>query len=83
VEQPQTINHGYLSCVGFIEACTAGGSNFMVAIVLVQMVKVFLSEVQVPRELTWIVGRLLLLLVDPRMAFTGQVCDSIRMPTGD
>ncbi len=49
------------------------GSNFMLAIVLIHMVQVFLfGAYKFPRELTWIVG-VLLLLVTLGMAFTGQV----------
>ncbi len=45
----------------------------MVAIVLIHMVQVFLfGAYKFPRELTWIVG-VLLLLVTLGMAFTGQV----------
>src|SRR5262249_19279516 len=57
----------------FIRALHGWGSNFMVAIVLVHMVQVFLFGAhKFPRELTWIVG-VLLLLVTLGMAFTGQV----------
>jgi ubiquinol-cytochrome c reductase cytochrome b subunit len=49
------------------------GSNFMIAIVLIHMVQVFLfGAYKFPRELTWIVGVLLLLLT-LGMAFSGQV----------
>ena len=49
------------------------GSDFMIAIVLIHMVQVFLfGAYKFPRELTWIVGVLLLLLT-LGMAFTGQV----------
>ena len=49
------------------------GSNFMVAIVLIHMVQVFLfGAYKFPRELTWILGVILLLLT-LGMAFTGQV----------
>jgi len=45
----------------------------MVAIVLVHMVQVFLfGAYKFPRELTWIIG-VLLLLVTLGMAFTGQI----------
>ncbi|MGH7011750.1 MAG: cytochrome b N-terminal domain-containing protein, partial [Caulobacteraceae bacterium] len=48
------------------------GSNFMIAIVLVHMAQVFLfGAYKFPRELTWIVG-ILLLLLTLGMAFTGQ-----------
>jgi ubiquinol-cytochrome c reductase cytochrome b subunit len=68
----QTLNHGVV--LGwFIRALHGWGSNFMVAIVLIHMVQVFLfGAYKFPRELTWIVG-VLLLLVTLGMAFTGQV----------
>ena len=57
----------------FIRALHGWGSNFMVAIVLVHMVQVFLFGAhKFPRELTWIVG-VLLLLVTLGMAFSGQI----------
>src|ERR1700726_1396869 len=57
----------------FIRAMHGWGSNFMVAIVLIHMLQVFLfGAYKFPRELTWIVG-ILLLLVTLGMAFTGQV----------
>jgi len=57
----------------FIRALHGWGSNFMVAIVLIHMVQVFLFGAhKYPRELTWMVG-VLLLLVTLGMAFTGQV----------
>jgi len=57
----------------FIRALHGWGSNFMVAIVLIHMVQVFLfGAYKYPRELTWIVGVLLLLLT-LGMAFSGQV----------
>jgi len=57
----------------FIRALHGWGSNFMVAIVLIHMVQVFLfGAYKYPRELTWVVG-VLLLLVTLGMAFTGQV----------
>ena len=68
----QTLNHG-ISLGWFIRAMHGWGSNFMVAIVLIHMVQVFLfGAYKFPRELTWIVG-VLLLLVTLGMAFTGQV----------
>src|SRR5246500_1451740 len=68
----QTLNHG-ISLGWFIRALHGWGSNFMVGIVLVHMVQVFLfGAYKFPRELTWIVG-VLLLLVTFGMAFTGQV----------
>ncbi len=57
----------------FIRALHGWGSNFMVAIALIHMVQVFLFGAhKYPRELTWVVG-VLLLLVTLGMAFTGQV----------
>jgi ubiquinol-cytochrome c reductase cytochrome b subunit len=68
----QTLNHD-ISLGWFIRALHGWGSNFMVAIVLIHMVQVFLfGAYKFPRELTWIVG-VLLLLVTLGMAFTGQV----------
>ena len=57
----------------FLRAVHGWGSNFMIAIVLIHMAQVFLfGAYKFPRELTWIVGVLLLLLT-LGMAFTGQV----------
>jgi ubiquinol-cytochrome c reductase cytochrome b subunit len=57
----------------FLRALHGWGSNFMVALVLVHMAQVFLfGAFKYPRELTWMVGVLLLLLT-LGMAFTGQV----------
>src|SRR3979490_2681443 len=57
----------------FVRALHGWGSNFMIAIVLIHMIQVFLfGAYKFPRELTWIVG-VLLLLVTLGMAFTGQV----------
>ena len=57
----------------FIRALHGWGSNFMVALVLIHMVQVFLfGAYKFPRELTWMVG-ILLLLMTLGMAFTGQV----------
>lgn len=68
----QTLNHG-IALGWFIRALHGWGSNFMVAIVLIHMVQVFLfGAYKFPRELTWMVG-VLLLLVTLGMAFTGQV----------
>src|SRR5947207_16016445 len=68
----QILNH-QVSLGWFIRALHGWGSNFMLAIVLVHMVQVFLfGAYKFPRELTWIVG-VLLLLVTLGMAFTGQV----------
>src|ERR1700739_1118915 len=67
-----TLNH-CISLGWFIRALHGWGSTFMVAIVLIHMVQVFLfGAYKFPRELTWIVG-VLLLLVTLGMAFTGQV----------
>jgi ubiquinol-cytochrome c reductase cytochrome b subunit len=68
----QILNH-QVALGWFIRALHGWGSNFMLAIVLVHMVQVFLfGAYKFPRELTWIVGVLLLLLT-LGMAFTGQV----------
>jgi ubiquinol-cytochrome c reductase cytochrome b subunit len=68
----QILNHG-VSLGWFIRALHGWGSNFMLAIVLIHMVQVFLfGAYKFPRELTWVVG-VLLLLVTLGMAFTGQV----------
>src|ERR1700730_1852454 len=57
----------------FIRALHGWGSDFMVAIVLVHMVQVFLfGAYKFPRELTWIMG-VLLLIATLGMAFSGQV----------
>jgi ubiquinol-cytochrome c reductase cytochrome b subunit len=68
----QILNHE-VALGWFIRALHGWGSNFMIAIVLIHMVQVFLfGAYKFPRELTWIVGVLLLLLT-LGMAFTGQV----------
>jgi ubiquinol-cytochrome c reductase cytochrome b subunit len=68
----QILNH-QVSLGWFIRALHGWGSNFMVAIVLVHMVQVFLfGAYKFPRELTWILG-VVLLLMTLGMAFTGQV----------
>src|ERR1700675_3295779 len=68
----QTLNQ-HITLGWFIRALHGWGSNFMIAIVLVHMVQVFLfGAYKFPRELTWIIGVLLLLLT-LGMAFTGQV----------
>jgi ubiquinol-cytochrome c reductase cytochrome b subunit len=68
----QSLNHE-VSLGWFIRALHGWGSNFMVAIVLIHMTQVFLfGAYKYPRELTWILGVLLLLLT-LGMAFTGQV----------
>jgi len=68
----QTLNHEIV--LGwFVRGLHGWGSDFMVAIVLIHMVQVFLfGAYKYPRELTWMVG-VLLLLVTLGMAFTGQV----------
>jgi ubiquinol-cytochrome c reductase cytochrome b subunit len=68
----QTLNHG-ITLGWFIRALHGWGSNFMIAIVLIHMVQVFLfGAYKFPRELTWMIG-VLLLLVTLGMGFTGQV----------
>jgi ubiquinol-cytochrome c reductase cytochrome b subunit len=68
----QSLNH-QVSLGWFIRALHGWGSNFMVAIVLIHMVQVFLfGAYKFPRELTWLIG-ILLLLMTLGMAFTGQV----------
>jgi ubiquinol-cytochrome c reductase cytochrome b subunit len=57
----------------FLRAMHGWGSNFMVALVLIHLVQVFLfGAFKYPRELTWMVGVLLLVLT-LAMAFSGQV----------
>jgi ubiquinol-cytochrome c reductase cytochrome b subunit len=57
----------------FLRALHGWGSNFMVAIVFIHMAQVFLfGAYKFPRELTWLVG-VILLLCTLGMAFTGQV----------
>ena len=57
----------------FLRALHGWGSDFMIAIVLIHMAQVFLfGAYKFPRELTWMIGVLLLLLT-LAMAFTGQV----------
>jgi ubiquinol-cytochrome c reductase cytochrome b subunit len=68
----QVLNH-QVTLGWFIRALHGWGSNFMVAIVVIHMAQVFLfGAYKFPRELTWIVG-VLLLLMTLGMAFTGQV----------
>src|ERR1700758_4627650 len=68
----QTLNQ-QITLAGFIRALHGWGSNFMVAIVLIHMVQVFIfGAYKFPRELTWVIG-VLLLLMTLGMAFTGQV----------
>src|SRR5580658_4425627 len=58
----QVLNHR-IALGWFIRALHGWGSNFMVAIVLIHMVQVFLfGAYKFPRELTWMIGVLLLLL---------------------
>jgi len=66
------LNHN-IALGWYLRALHGWGSDFMIAIVLIHMVQVFLfGSYKFPRELTWIVGVLLLLLT-LGMAFTGQV----------
>jgi ubiquinol-cytochrome c reductase cytochrome b subunit len=68
----QTLNHD-VALGWFIRGLHGWGSDFMFAIVLIHMVQVFLfGAYKYPRELTWVVG-VFLLLVILGMAFTGQV----------
>jgi len=68
----QVLNH-QVSLGWFIRALHGWGSNFMIAIVLIHMAQVFLfGAYKFPRELTWLIG-ILLLLLTLGMAFTGQV----------
>ena len=68
----QNLNQ-HVSAGWFIRALHGWGSNFMVAIVLIHMIQVFLfGAYKYPRELTWILG-VLLLLMTLGMAFTGQI----------
>jgi ubiquinol-cytochrome c reductase cytochrome b subunit len=68
----QTLNN-HVALGWFIRGLHGWGSDFMVAIVLIHMVQVFVfGAYKYPRELTWIVG-VLLLIVTLGMAFTGQV----------
>jgi ubiquinol-cytochrome c reductase cytochrome b subunit len=68
----QFLNHN-IALGWYLRALHGWGSDFMIAIVVIHMVQVFLfGAYKFPRELTWIVGVLLLLLT-LGMAFTGQV----------
>src|SRR5471030_1553256 len=68
----QTLNQ-HVTLGWFVRALHVWGSNFMIAIVLIHMIQVFLfGAYKFPRELTWVIG-VLLLLVTLGMAFTGQV----------
>ena len=68
----QVLNH-QIELGWFIRALHGWGSNFMLAIVVIHMIQVFLfGAYKFPRELTWVVG-VLLLLVTLGMGFTGQI----------
>jgi ubiquinol-cytochrome c reductase cytochrome b subunit len=68
----QFLNHN-VTLGWFLRALHGWGSDFMVAVVLIHMVQVFMfGAYKFPRELTWIIGVVLLLLT-LGMAFTGQV----------
>jgi ubiquinol-cytochrome c reductase cytochrome b subunit len=68
----QVLNH-QIELGWFIRALHGWGSNFMLAIVVLHMIQVFLfGAYKFPRELTWVVG-VLLLLVTLGMGFTGQI----------
>src|SRR5271167_2272991 len=68
----QILNH-QITLGWFVRALHGWGSNFMLAIVLIHMVQVILfGAYKYPRELTWTLG-ILLLLMTLGMAFTGQV----------
>jgi ubiquinol-cytochrome c reductase cytochrome b subunit len=68
----QVLNHG-ITLGWFLRALHGWGSNFMIAIVLLHMVQVFLfGAYKFPRELTWLIG-VVLLLATLAMGFTGQV----------
>jgi len=68
----QILNH-HIALGWFIRALHGWGSNFMIGIVLIHMAQVFLfGAYKYPRELTWMVG-VLLLLVTLGMGFSGQV----------
>ena len=68
----QALNHD-ITLGWFIRAMHGWASNFMIALVLIHMIQVFLfGAFKYPRELTWVVG-VVLLLMTLGMAFTGQV----------
>jgi ubiquinol-cytochrome c reductase cytochrome b subunit len=68
----QALNHT-LSFGWIIRGMHGWGSNLMVGMVIIHMVQVFLfGAYKFPRELTWMIG-VLLLLMTLGMAFTGQV----------
>jgi len=78
----QALNH-QLTLGWFLRGLHGWGSNFMVAVVLIHMIQVFLfGAYKFPRELTWIVG-VLLLLVTLGWRSRARCFASIRMPTGD
>ncbi len=57
----------------FLRALHGWGSNFMVALVVIHMIQVLMfGAFKFPRELTWMIG-VLLLLMTLGMAFTGQI----------
>src|ERR1700691_2863606 len=68
----QFLNHN-VTLGWFLRALHGWGSDFMVAVVLIHMVQVFMfGAYKFPRELTWIIG-VVLLLMTLGMAFSGQV----------
>jgi ubiquinol-cytochrome c reductase cytochrome b subunit len=68
----QVLNHE-VTMGWFLRGLHGWGSEFMVAIVLIHMIQVAMfGAYKYPRELTWLVGVVLLLLT-LGMAFTGQV----------
>ncbi len=68
----QILNHN-IALGWYLRALHGWGSDFMIAIVVIHMVQVFLfGAYKFPRELTWMIGVVLLLLT-LGMAFTGQV----------
>jgi len=68
----QVLNH-QVELGWFIRGLHGWGSNFMLAIVVIHMVQVFLfGAYKFPRELTWVVG-IVLLLMTLGMGFTGQI----------
>jgi len=72
--KPSTINSVWM----VHRALHGWGSNFMVALVIIHMVQVFLfGAFKFPRELTWMVG-VLLLLMTLGMASPGRSCASTR-----
>jgi ubiquinol-cytochrome c reductase cytochrome b subunit len=66
------LNHN-IALGWYVRALHGWGSDFMIAIVIIHMAQVFLfGAFKFPRELTWMIGVVLLLLT-LGMAFTGQV----------